>query len=177
MIVFDDYLPKELMDRAEDYISSNTFEKRGDEHKKFLCLHTPDFLLKELQVPGSRVVFSFIRKATPDFDTDWRIHADNIIQGVRVDRATVLCIQEAGHPTGTAFWSHKEHGEYLTDESDFNRILLEDSEDLSKWELVESVRSKKNRYLEYDAQSFHSKFPNKVESGERIVVTTFYKDV
>ena len=81
-------------------------------------------------------------------------------------------------PNGTAFYNHKTHGSNLKDcdEDEFNRLILDDSNNESLWDMTSLVRSKPNRLLTYDASYFHSKYPNKIEEGERVVLVCFYKE-
>src|SRR5690606_14328916 len=113
-----------------------------------------------------------------NFDTDFRIHADGIIMNEKTDLASVLYISESNTPNGTAFWQHHKHGKSLpadVTEQEFNRLLTEDSNDLSKWKQIGFVQNVPNRLLTYNANHFHSKFPSLIDSGERIVLVTFYK--
>jgi len=126
------------------------------------------------------LLLSFIRNAYNEFDNDWRIHADNIILNERVSLASVLYINDPKgvSENGTAFYEHHLHGKELSEcvsEEEYNRLILEDSNDLTKWLETDYVKSKPNRLLKYSANYFHSKSPNKIEKGVRIVMATFYK--
>lgn len=82
---------------------------------------------------------------------------------------------------GTAFWKHKKHGYRLSSETtneEYNRLIEIDSNDLSKWELDSVVSTKENRLLIYEANMFHSKYPNVAWSDEngkgRMVLVLFF---
>ena len=57
---------------------------------------------------------------------------------------------------GTAFWSHKTHGDTYTGstEDDFNRLLINDSNDISKWDLKTVIGHKQNRLISYPCELF-----------------------
>jgi hypothetical protein len=89
-----------------------------------------------------------------------------------------LYLNEEGEvdENGTAFYRHQEHGwVFNSDEVEFNRLLLEDSNDLSKWDLVSYIHSKPNRAIVYDCNMFHSKYPYKITGGVRYVLVAFLK--
>jgi len=77
---------------------------------------------------------------------------------------------------GTAFWEHENYGHTYIKSSDeeFNRMLIEDADDKSKWKLNSIVGYRDNRLLSYPCNYFHSKYPNEYED-QRIVVVMFYK--
>ena len=58
---------------------------------------------------------------------------------------------------------------------DFDGMLLNDSNDLSKWDLQSVVGYKINRAVCYPCNYFHSKYPNVGWSGGRMVYVMFYK--
>ena len=125
-------------------------------------------------------VLSFFRVATDELDTDWRIHADSIINGERPTRALVLNISPSKMTGlhGTAFWSHVDLGDSLYDGvsfEDFDGMLLNDSNDLSKWDLQSVVGYKINRAVCYPCNYFHSKYPNIGWASGRMVYVMFYK--
>ena len=81
---------------------------------------------------------------------------------------------------GTAFYSHHIHGNSLSDnakEEEYNRLILEDSNNESKWKLTDFVESKPNRLLSYNSSLFHSKYPKQIKTGTRIVLVAFYKKI
>ncbi len=139
-----------------------------------------DYIVSELEsIEGKKIksILSFAREAKKDQDNDWRIHNDTIIDGQQPDRAIVLYVK-ASEPdlNGTAFWEHVDYG-YTYDNSnkeEFNRMLLEDADNESKWKLNSVVGYKANRLLSYPCEYFHSKYPNKFKD-QRIVVVMFYK--
>ncbi len=175
----DNFLPKEVFLELQDYCNSNNFNIITAGDKQFSVLEVPETIKPYLEKEGYRVVLSFIRSAWNEFDTDWRIHADNIIMGERVSLASVLYINDIGEceKNGTAFYNHHIHGKELAEtvsQEEYNRMILEDSNDLYKWEKTDYVESKPNRFLTYLSQSFHSKHPNKIEVGIRKVCVVFY---
>lgn len=179
--VEDNFLDYKVFKDLQEYCESNTFGlvKAGD--KSFSVLETPSNVLDILKrnIGGHEISLSFIRRAYKGFDNDMRIHCDGIIANQKTSYASVLYINqdEGVTPNGTAFYSHVEHGDYLdkdSSEDEFNRLILEDSNDDSKWEMTSMVKSKQNRLLTYDANYFHAKFPKEIESGERVVLVCFY---
>jgi len=178
--ITNNFLPSNIFNWLQTYTAVNQFEiiKAGD--KEFCTLPTPKDLLDQLQIPGHEIILTFIRKAYPGFDNTWRIHADNLIQGHKAALASVLYINinEGVTPNGTAFWSHPLYGERLPDDvspQEFDRLLTEESNNVDLWEKGAFVPAQPNRLLVYDAQRFHSKFPNEITKGERTVLVTFYK--
>lgn len=175
----DNYLPESVFLKLRDYCDNNEFKVVETPNKSFLVLETPDILRDYLLLEGHDLVLTFIRKAHESFDTDPRIHADNIIKGRYIDYACVLYLNNENEVTknGTCFWKHDIHGYKLpkeTPDSEFNRLLEEDSNDYQKWEQQDLVYSRPNRLLMYDASLFHSKFPSKIEKGERLVLVAFF---
>lgn len=180
MQITDNFLPEGLFQELTDYCNNKEFQmiKAGD--KLFLMLTTPPILNQYLQKEGYEIILSFIRKAHKNFDTDARIHADGIIMNEKAHLASVLYISESQTINGTAFWKHHIHGKELPidiTESEFDRLLTEDANDLSKWKKIGFVQNVPNRLLTYNANHFHSKYPSKIEDGERIVLVTFYKKI
>lgn len=180
MITTDNFLPEGLFQELTDYCNNKEFHmiKAGD--KLFLMLTTPPVLNQYLQKEGYEIILSFIRKAHKNFDTDARIHADGIIMNEKTHLASVLYISESQTFNGTAFWKHHIHGKELPidiSESEFDRLITEDANDLSKWKKIGFVQNVPNRLLTYNANCFHSKYPSKIEDGERVVLVTFYKKI
>lgn len=179
--ITDNFLPKKIFTKLQKHCKGKfSIVKAGD--KKFSILPLPNFVLPFLEIKGYTRIFSFIRSAYKDFDTDYRIHADNIIHGEKVNVASVLYINNSENVTknGTAFFEHYLHGLELSDctsNQEFDRLLLEDSNDLSKWKIKDYVESKPNRLLQYNANKFHSKLPKEIEIGTRIVLASFYKKI
>lgn len=177
--VKDNFLEKTDFKLLQAYCKED-FNIHSVGEKDFLCLPTPDFLKEKLEIEGKNIVLTFIRKAYNDFDTDWRIHADNIVNGKKTSLASVLYIDiPDDFYTGTAFWNHISHGPKLKsniDNAEFDRLILEDSNDLSKWKFDSVIGAVKNRLVTYNSNYFHSKYPNKIEKGGRIVLVTFYSE-
>lgn len=176
--VFDNFLEKELFETLQEHCETSEFKITKVGEKEFCVLDTPPTLLKYLSIPGQEIILSFIRKAYPGFDEDYRIHCDGTIAGKQTTLASVLYINKPEGVTknGTCFWKHEIHGDKLVDydNQEFDRLLIEDANDLSKWEQTDKIYSKPNRLLVYEANYFHSKFPAKIEEGARCVLVTFY---
>ncbi|WP_430611519.1 hypothetical protein [Flavobacterium sp. JP2137] len=177
--VQDNYLPNPLFQKLQEYCYQNNFERVQAGEKEFEILKVPPEILPYLEIEGYEMNLSFIRRAHKDFDTDWRIHADNIINGKKTLLASVLYINKAEgvSENGTAMWIHEKYGTHLPDDAsneEFDRLLLEDSNDLRRWEKCDYIKSVPNRLLTYSATIFHSKYPNAIEQGERIVLVAFY---
>ena len=180
ILVQDNFLPKELFGRLQEYCYESDFQVITAGDKEFLTIPTPDWIIPQIGIDNSRIVLSFIRKAHKDFDTELRVHADNIIMEERVDYAVVLYINDSDSVSknGTKFWEHTKYGESLPldiSEEEYNYLILNDSNDYSKWNGTDLIYARPNRLLMYNAQNFHSKFPEKIEKGERIVLVAFYK--
>lgn len=154
---------------------------------------------------GIELILGFFRLATNEIDTDWRIHSDLNINGQRPTHAGVLYFSENQIITyqigtdlsdkiilnslnqelyGTAFWSHVEHGSRLhpeTSDEDYNELLAVDANDISRWNIDSVVSAKENRLLLYEANLFHSKYPNTAwidENGKgRMVLVLFFNKI
>ena len=72
------------------------------------------------------------------------------------------------------FWKHKKLGYKLDNKKNFNKVLLEDSNDETKWELNTVIGHKENRLVSYPSNYFHSKYPNE-HISKREVFVMFYK--
>ncbi len=178
--VKDNFLPKEVFLELQDYCNSNNFNIITAGDKQFSVLEVPETIKPYLEKEGYRVILSFIRSAWNDFDNDIRIHCDWDIMNQRTALASVLYINDPKgvSENGTAFYSHHIHGNSLSDnakEEEYNRLILEDSNNESKWEQTDYVKSKPNRLLSYKSSLFHSKFPKQIKNGIRIVCVVFYK--
>ena len=57
---------------------------------------------------------------------------------------------------------------------EFNRLLKEEANDKSKWNLKSIIGFKPNRLISYPCEYFHSKYPNEFK-GSRVVFVMFYK--
>jgi hypothetical protein len=179
--IIENFLDKEDFKRLQEYCNQNTFEIINVGEKDFSVLETPNWLIRKLEMPKKELFLTFIRNAHKDFDTELRIHADNVINGRKTSTASVLYINEDEDisANGTAFYEHKVYGEELPRDisnEDFDKLLIEDSNDHEKWHLTSIVESKPNRMVRYNSNLFHSKYPKIVEHGVRIVLVCFYAD-
>ena len=57
---------------------------------------------------------------------------------------------------------------------EYDRLLIEDSGDLSKWELNTVLGYEQNRLISYPSSYFHGKYPNKAWKEGRQVFVMFY---
>ncbi len=184
MIYFqDNFLDKELFDFiSKDLIDFKEVDAAG---KKFWVIEPTDsfneYMTKRISlIEGCKIknILSFFRQAKENQDNTWRIHNDSIINNEQPDRAIVYYISDNKRKdlNGTAFWKHKEHGFKMADvdSNEFNRLLIEDANDTSKWQLESVVGHKKNRLLSYPCNYFHSKYPNEFKE-DRVVFVMFYK--
>jgi hypothetical protein len=179
MKVKDQFLPEEVFKSLRTYCKENEFEIKKIGEKEFSVLPTPDFVQEFLHIPDYDLHLTFIRSADKNFDTDIRIHADNIIAGKKTALASVLYISTPAETStnGTAFWKHHEHGFTLPEDvtnEEFDRLITEDSNDTSKWELQDIVWSEPNKQVMYNSNNFHSKWPAEISVGTRIVLVSFY---
>jgi hypothetical protein len=174
----DNFLPKEVFQQLKEYCIDKEFQQIKIGEKEFLILDTPIFVYGHLLIDGYEIILSFIRKAHKDFDRDWRIHADNIINGSKSNIASVLYIDSSDSYNGTAFWKHHQYGDSLPENitnEEFDSLLVNDANNLEKWKLTCIIPNYENRMLQYNSNNFHSKYPNIIKQGERIVLVTFYK--
>ena len=178
----DNFLPKELYESLLNYsFDFEEFKTPGESFwVKKIPIELEDFIVKKLEdIEGREIknVLCFLREANSENDTDWRIHNDTEIDGDQPDRAIVLYIKSSELSlNGTAFWEHENYGnKYIKSNlEEFNRMLIEDSNDKSKWRLNSVVGFEENRLLSYPCEYFHSKYPNKYEE-QRVVLVMFYK--
>jgi len=179
----DDFLDKDLIDKLNRDKSS--FQKVDTPGKSFwVKLPSDDFLqlvcdkISNIENCCIKPILGFFREAKENQDNDWRIHNDSIIEGQRPDRAAVLYVSEEKFNglNGTAFWEHKMYGDKFLDESPerYDKLIIEDSNDLDKWILKSIVGHKQNRLLSYPCDYFHSKYPHEFINS-RIVFVLFYK--
>lgn len=178
----DNFLPQRAFEGLQKECIESEFKEIKAGEKGFLCTKTPRWLFEYLKVEGHRIIFTFIRKAHKDFDTDLRIHNDSIINGARPVLASVLYINpsEGATPNGTAFWNHDVYGYKAPDNIDseeFDRLLNKDANNKKKWRKTSYIESRPNRLLLYDASYFHSKYPMVIQEGERIVCVAFYEKI
>lgn len=179
ILVKDNFLPENIFNKLHNYAKESKYKiiQAGD--KGFLTIPTPKYILPYIQIEDHSVLLSFIRKAHKDYDTDLRIHADNIIFNKKTVLASVLYINkddECITKNGTAFYKHIDYGYKLNQDNEnvFNFILKNHSNNRSFWEETDFISSKENRLLMYNSDYFHSKYPAKIEKGERIVLVNFY---
>tara|TARA_R110001606_G_C15219056_1_gene633794 strand:+ start:10 stop:570 length:561 start_codon:yes stop_codon:yes gene_type:complete len=179
----------------DDFLSKKTFEIVKNNKEDFKEVKTPgkSFWVKEPslefiahfedrleKIEGQEVmnIMAFFREAKKGQDNEWRIHNDTIINNQQPDRALVFCIKSpAKELNGTAFWEHKKYGDTFTEPDnpeEFNRLLKEDANDKSKWNLKSIIGFKPNRLISYPCEYFHSKYPNEFK-GSRVVFVMFYK--
>jgi hypothetical protein len=185
----------------DDFLSKKTFKIIKEGAKDFEEVKTPgkSFWIKKPSpeliahfedrledIEGREVIniFSFFREAKKGQDNDWRIHNDTIIEGHQPDRAMVLYINSSATGlNGTALWEHKVHGDVYNPPEDleekvneFNRLLTEDANDKTKWNLKSIIGYKPNRLVSYPTNYFHSKYPNEFNDS-RVIFVMFYKIV
>lgn len=184
MIYFiDNFLSQELLD---EFISDDSeFIEYPTIDKIFYVKPVSDkfnnYVIKKLEeVEGNCIenIVSFFREAKDGQDTTWRIHNDSEIFGEQPHRAIVLFMEseESEELNGTAFWEHKKYGDIYKGNSteEYDRLLLEESENLDSWTLKSVVGYKQNRLLSYPCNYFHSKYPNEFKQPRRVFVM-FYK--
>jgi len=177
--VIDNYLPKDIFEELELYTLVRDFNIVDGGNKLFSVLETPEYMYEYLKQDGHDIVFSFIRSAYDGFDEELRVHADNIVNGHRVEIASVLYINDPSGVTsnGTAFYSHLYYGNELPidcSNEEYDNVILKDANNKSVWKKTDYISSKPNRLLVYDANYFHSKYPSKIKQGVRKVLVTFY---
>ena len=184
--IWDNLLGKTLVDKELKRVVEEGFDEHVVGDKSFYVnMPSKEFdknIITALQaIHRSNIdkVLSFIRVATDELDTDWRIHSDRNIMGQRPDRAAVLYMSPRVFDTlhGTAFWSHKTYGNYLshfvTDE-EFDRMITSEANEMDQWQLRSVVGYEQDRLVDYSANYFHSKYPNKAWEDGRIVYVIFY---
>ena len=185
--IIDDFLESNLYDAVYGSLCNNDFQVVDVGDKKFWVQYSnkdfDDYVIEKLSdIEGveRRNIFSFFRVATDKLDTDWRIHSDAIINGERPERALVLYISPSSIQGlhGTAFWKHKELGDCLPEDVSFEKydeVLLNESNNIEKWDLHSVIGYKVNRALCYPCNYFHSKYPNLGWEDGRMVYVMFYK--
>lgn len=176
--VTDKFLQKEQFELLQEYCK-NDFKIVDVGEKQFSILETPEWILKYLDIPEHELVLSFVRSAYNGFDDDIRIHADGIINGHKTALAQVLYINDSKNvtPNGTCFYDHINYGPELPKDisnSDFDALLINDSNNLSCWTKTDVITAKPNRLLMYNSNYFHSKFPSNIDKGTRIILVAFY---
>ena len=119
------------------------------------------------------VKYSFLRLSTTKQDSDIRIHVDSMMEAkyawvLYFTDPPVIAPWDEGsfseQKYGTAFFKHIKHGKEFTPESnpfESNRLITEDSWDLSKWKMYKVCTMKKNRLLIFPTSLFHCRYPFK----------------
>ena len=184
--IIDDLIHNNILIKLNNYL--NNFKELNAGDKKFWVMDSPqDFTsymvdkISNIEKRKINNILCFFRIATEKLDNDWRIHADSIIGNQIPNRAIVLYISEPGldELNGTALWEHVSHGDSLPFEGlenkKFDDMLLNESNDLSRWKLNSVIGYKKNRLISYPSHYFHSKYPNKGWKKGRKVFVMFYK--
>lgn len=185
--VIDNFLDGNTYKATYNKLSSNEFKEVDVGDKSFWVQYsTTEFdglvLDKISKTEGvkRKNIFSFFRVATDKVDTDWSIHSDAIINGERPERALVLYLSPSTMKGlhGTAFWKHKELGDSLPEDvsfDDYDNVLLNESNNIDKWDLHSVIGYKVNRAVCYPCNYFHSKYPNVGWEKGRMVYVMFYK--
>lgn len=181
----DDFLNEKLYNKINDSLVDFKEIEVGD--KPFYVIPPSESFVKYVcdrisieENTNIQNVFAFFRQSTDKLDNDWRIHSDLKINGTQPDRALVLYISPSKYKKlhGTAFWEHHKYGDRLpvdTTNKEYDKVLLEDSNDLENWTLKSVIGYKKNRLISYPCSYFHSKYPNKSWKEGRNVFVMFYK--
>ena len=179
----DNFLDKELFELLNKNL--NNFKEVKTPGKSF-WVQEPDkdfikYVVAKLSVIENckiENILCFFREAKQNQDNDWRIHNDTIINNQQPDRAVVLYMSDSNMDSlnGTALWEHKKYGDQYNNNSieEFNRLLIEDANDESKWNLKTIIGSKENRLISYPCNYFHSKYPNEFINSRKVFVM-FYK--
>lgn len=178
-MINSNHLPADIFKQLQDYCDHNDFRIIDiGAGRQISVLETPDFILPFLQLDGNMLVTSFLRESYDGFDNKLNIHADTQMMGIDITTASVLYVNRTDgvSENGTAFYSHKEYGEFLPEVLDIehDRMLFEDANDAEKWELKLEEKSEPNKFITYNAKHFHSKYPANIDKGVRIVLASFY---
>jgi hypothetical protein len=178
----DNFLPHNLYKELVKYCDN--FKEVKTPRKSFWVKKLPSELihyiersLEEIEGRNIKSILCFAREAKQGQDNEWRIHNDTIIEDQQPEKAMVLFVKANEDKLhGTAFWEHENYGHTYTESNneEFNRMLIEDANDKSKWKLNSIIGYKDNRLLSYPCNYFHSKYP-KEYTDQRIVVVMFYK--
>ena len=181
----DNFLPKNLLNAIIS--DKNKYNEHKTPGKSFWVKEPSSMFIEYISnkisdIEGCEInnILCFFREAKLGQDNNWRIHNDSIIEGEKPDRALVLFLSEENQDglNGTAFWSHKIHGDTCPDGSvdDFNKLLINDSNDISKWDLKTIIGHKKNRLISYPCNYFHSKYPNEFKNSREVMVMFYSKE-
>ena len=190
MVYFiDDFLPSYILEETIQDLSSKNYEELKTPGKSFYVQQATQPFINH--VTGSLSTFEgnivenilgFFRVSNEELDTDWRIHSDLNIEGQKPDRALVLYIspRKINELHGTALWEHKTYGKSLpnnTSNEEYDRMVMNESENLDMWTLNSVIGYKQNRAISYPANYFHSKYPNKSWKEGREIFVMFYKTI
>ena len=180
MKITENFLPDDVFKYLEKYCYSTHSRKIDIGGKEISVMDTPSFIIPYLKTDAHELILSFIRESYDGFDNSLNIHADNRLNGIKIAKASVLYINNPKGVTenGTAFYSHEYYGLELPDDvsdEEHDRLLVEDANNPSKWQKVVSTLNVRNRYLEYNANLFHSKYPANIDNGKRVVMVSFFK--
>ncbi len=173
----DNHLPPLALSDLKNYISENEFQEQKVDDRIFSVMPLPRYLLEFFQIKGQELILAFLRRSNLNYDVTLNIHSDGLVNGRKTSLASVLYLNN-DLETGTQFYKHHIHGLKLPDdvsENEFNRLLIEDSNNISKWTKMDYVAGVENRLVVYDASAFHSKSPQ-IINGERIVAVFFYSE-
>ncbi len=179
----DNFLEKDLLKTILKGL--NNFEEVKTQNKSFWIkrssLEFINYICSELEIIENNdiePILGFFREAKKNQDNTWRIHNDSIINNEQPDRAIVLYLSKntLKKLNGTAFWEHNEYGDKYKNSNvkEFNRMLIEDAEDINKWTLRSIISHKQNRLISYPCNYFHSKYPNEFLNSRKVFVM-FYK--
>lgn len=175
----DNYLPGEAFQDLCEYIKGNEFQEHKVVEKTFSALELPRSILPFFSIKGKELVLAFLRRSNSIYDTELNIHADYIVNGRKTSLASVLYIKSEVE-CGTQFYIHEKYGLKLPNEvsdKEYNRMIIEESNDASKWKKKDYVSNYPNRLVTYDSNYFHSKGIQKIENGDRIVAVFFYIEI
>lgn len=179
----DNFLPQHIFLKLKKFISNTDFKIIDiGANRKISVIETPQFVTNFLKVENHKLITSFLRESNDGFDNQLNIHADNLIKSEKIALASVLYINEINQATanGTAFYKHEKYGEKLPEDisdEEYNRMLLEDANDKTKWICYHHIASIPNKLLTYDARLFHAKYPLNIDKGNRIVMVNFYSKI
>jgi hypothetical protein len=182
----------------DDFLENNLLESLKKELIDFKQVDTPgksfwvkpaheDFIrhvldkLEVIEGKSLKNILGFFREANVNQDNEWRIHNDSKsgVYKEQPNRALVLFMSDNKENglNGTAFWEHKKYGDKFPKNSttkEADRMLKNEANDLSRWNLRSIVGHKKNRLVSYPCSYFHSKYPNEFKQS-RVVFVMFYK--
>jgi len=139
-------------------------------------------LIEKIEGKKIKMIMCGFRQSQKNEDDVLRIHSDLHIHPDQSDfpeRAGVLYMSDIPKDlkkelTGTAFWDHETHGDNNKGSIDIHNETMKNCADKSKWTLRSVIGHKQNRFLSYNSNYFHSKYPNK-SIDKRKVCVMFYK--